>query len=233
MRARFGYQHWWPAETRFEICLGAILTQNTQWTHVERALQGLKAASLLQAQALHVLPVAELASYLRPAGCPSVKARRVKAFLQVLVGEFDADLDRMFAGPVPKVRDRLLAIHGVGPETADCLLLYAGRRPSFVVDTYTRRILSRHGWCRPDATYGEVQRLCAHSLVARTDQDLVDLWQDCHAPWVMVGKLHCRPRKPACQACPLGGLLENGEPALPDRPKRSQPKRMPSRSPTS
>ena len=146
MRARFGHQHWWPGETPFEVCVGAILTQNTAWTNVERAIANLKAARVLEPEKLFALPETKLAELIRPAGYFNVKARRLRSFLRVLVETFGGDLDRLFAGETSVVRERLLAIHGVGPETADSLLLYAGGHHSFVIDAYTKRIFQRHGW---------------------------------------------------------------------------------------
>lgn len=145
-RARFGHQHWWPAETPFEVCVGAILTQNTAWSNVERALANLKNANLLDPHRLYALPLPELARHLRPAGYFNVKARRLRAFLEPLVNEYDGNLERMLSGPTEQVRARLLNIPGVGPETADSMLLYAGGHAVFVVDAYTRRIFGRHGW---------------------------------------------------------------------------------------
>ena len=145
-RARFGHQHWWPAETSFEVCVGAILTQNTAWSNVERALANLKRAGLLDPRRLFALPEADLAELIRPAGYFRVKARRLRAFLRVVVEECAGDLERLWRGPTPAVRARLLEIPGVGPETADSMLLYAGGHEVFVVDAYTRRIFGRHGW---------------------------------------------------------------------------------------
>jgi endonuclease-3 related protein len=145
-RARFGHQHWWPAETPFEVCVGAILTQNTAWSNVERALANLKSAGVLDPHRLYAMPLAQLARHLRPAGYFNVKARRLRAFLEVLVKEYGGDLERMLSGPTQQVRARLLNIPGVGPETADSMLLYAGGHAVFVVDAYTRRIFARHGW---------------------------------------------------------------------------------------
>jgi endonuclease-3 related protein len=144
MRARFGHQDWWPGETPFEVCVGAILTQNTNWTNVERAIANLKSAGVLAPEKLFALPEAELARLIRPAGYFNVKARRLRFFLRVLVQEFDGDLKKLFTGDTAAVRARLLAIHGIGPETADSLLLYAGGHHSFVIDAYTKRIFERH-----------------------------------------------------------------------------------------
>lgn len=212
LRAHFGHQAWWPAETPFEVCIGAILTQNTAWTNVERALARLKAAGVLAPRALFALPEAELAGLLRPAGTFRVKARRLRAFLRVLVEECDADLARLFAGRTATVRARLLAIPGIGPETADCLLLYAGGHASFVVDAYTRRLFARHGWCAPDAGYGELQRLATAGLPEADDAARLDRWQDAHAQFVAVAKQFCRARAPRCAGCPLAPLLPPGGP---------------------
>ena len=154
MRAHFGHRHWWPGETPFEVCVGAILTQNTAWTNVERAMANLKAARVLEPERLFALPESKLAQLIRPAGYFNVKARRLRSFLRVLVEEFGGDLRRMFAGETSVVRKRLLAIHGIGPETADSLLLYAGGHHSFVIDAYTKRIFQRHRWSR-ERTEGE------------------------------------------------------------------------------
>jgi endonuclease-3 related protein len=210
MRAHYGHLRWWPGETPFEVCVGAILTQNTTWTSVERAIAGLKQAGLLDPRGLYALPEAELAGWLRPTGYFNVKARRLRAFLRTLVGEFDADLERLFAGATAVVRARLLAIPGIGPETADSMLLYAGGHGSFVIDAYTKRIFSRHGWCAPDVAYAELQQLCARALSEMPPTATLDYWQDYHAQLVMVGKDFCRPRSPRCAECPLRPLLPEG-----------------------
>ncbi len=214
MRRRFGHQGWWPGETPFEVCVGAILTQNTNWTNVERAIANLKSAGALEPRRLLALPPARLAALIRPAGYFNVKARRLRAFLEVLVRDFDADLSRLLGGPRETARARLLGIHGIGPETADSMLLYAGERLVFVVDAYTRRIFARHGWCAPDADYDTVQRLCETALNHRPVAGRLDHWQDYHAQLVAVGKDYCRPRQPRCADCPLRPLLpESGRPA--------------------
>jgi endonuclease-3 related protein len=213
MRRRFGHQGWWPGETPFEVCVGAILTQNTNWTNVERAIANLKAADVLEPRRLLALPPARLAELIRPAGYFNVKARRLRAFLDVLVREFDGDLARLLGGPLATARARLLGIHGIGPETADSMLLYAGGQLVFVVDAYTRRIFARHGWCAPEADYAAVQRLCEAALNHRPVAARLDYWQDYHAQLVAVGKDFCRPRQPRCDTCPLGPLLpETGAP---------------------
>ncbi len=221
MRARFGHQHWWPGETPFEVCVGAILTQNTAWSNVERAIANLKTARVLEPEKLFALPESELAELIRPAGYFNVKARRLRSFLRVLVETFGGDLNKLFAGETSVVRGRLLAIVGIGPETADSMLLYAGGHHSFVIDAYTKRIFSRHGWSRkaesrkqktenknpkPD-DYDELKELCESALNQKTGMARLDYWQDYHAQLVMVGKHFCRTRAPRCAECPLKPLL--------------------------
>jgi len=220
MRARFGHQHWWPGETPFEICVGAILTQNTNWGNVERAIANLKAARVLEPQKLYALPESKLARLIRPAGYFNVKARRLRSFLRVLVEEYQADLNRLFAGDTAVVRERLLRIDGVGPETADSMLLYAGGHLSFVLDAYTKRIFRRHGWdgkkgrrqkaegrSDTEATYDELKAICESALNEKPASDRLDYWRDYHAQLVMVGKHFCRTRAPRCSECPLRPLL--------------------------
>jgi endonuclease-3 related protein len=207
MRAHFGHLHWWPGETPFEVCVGAILTQNTSWSNVERAIANLKAARVLEPGKLFALNESKLAALIRPTGYFNVKARRLRSFLRVLVEEFGGDLRRLFAGETAAVRERLLAIHGVGPETADSLLLYAGGHHRFVIDAYTKRIFQRHGWSGAEAGYEELQRLCEWALAEKPRRERLDYWQDFHAQVVMVGKDYCRTRQPHCAECPLKPLL--------------------------
>lgn len=220
MLARFGHQHWWPGETPFEVCVGAILTQNTNWTNVERAIANLKSARVLEPRKLWALPESGLAKLIRPAGYFNVKARRLRAFLRVLVEEFGGDLGKLFAGDTAAVRHRLLAIKGIGPETADSMLLYAGGHHSFVIDAYTRRIFERHGWRagKPESqspnsekegpfSYHGLQTLCQTALSQSSGAARLDYWQDYHAQLVRIGKHYCRPRHPRCEECPLGSLL--------------------------
>lgn len=187
--------------------MGAILTQNTNWANVRRAIDNLRAADLLEPRKLFALPPRRLVTLIRPAGYFNIKARRLRAFLRVLVQDYGGDLSRMFAGDTAQVRERLLAVHGIGPETADSMLLYAGGHHSFVVDAYTQRIFRRHGWCNPNATYGELQRLLASALNGAPDAQLLDFWQDYHAQLVRVGNQFCRARHAQCAACPLQPLL--------------------------
>jgi endonuclease-3 related protein len=215
MREQNGHQDWWPGETPFEVCVGAILTQNTAWTNVERAIANLKSARVLEPEKLFALSEVKLAELIRPVGYFNVKARRLRSFLRVLVEECGGDLRKLFAGETAAVRERLLAIHGIGPETADSMLLYAGGHHSFVIDAYTKRIFSRHGWS-PQSTvhssksagnYDELKELCESALNQKSGAARLDYWQDYHAQLVMVGKHFCRPRAPRCDECPLKPLL--------------------------
>lgn len=228
MHRHFGHQHWWPGETPFEVCVGAVLTQNTNWGNVERALTNLKAAGVLEPEKLSALPEAKLAQLIRPAGYFNVKARRLRAFLRVLVEDFGGKLELLFAGDTPSVRARLLAINGVGPETADSMLLYAGGHHSFVIDAYTHRVFQRHGWSGPGTGYGDLQQLCQSALNHTAHAERLDYWQDYHAQLVMVGKHYCRSRQPACEECPLKPLLRRavrGAKAMP-RAARSGDKQV-------
>jgi len=210
MRARAGHLGWWPGETPFEVCIGAILTQNTNWTNVEKALANLRQRDLLHPARLYALPAAELAELLRPSGYFNLKADRVRSFLKVLEETYGGDLTRLMNGSTPSVRQRLLAIRGIGPETADSMMLYAGGHASFVIDAYTRRIFHRHGWCREDATYQELQTLCCTALSGVKPARRLDYWQDYHAQLVGVAKHFCLKRGPRCEVCPLAPLLPAG-----------------------
>jgi len=210
MLKHHGHQGWWPAESDFEMCVGAILTQNTSWKQVVKALDQLRCNQCLAPNAMHAVDEATLAQWIRPAGYFRLKARRLKAFVGVLIESFSGDLVAMLEGETNVVRERLLAIHGIGPETADSMLLYAGNHPVFVVDAYTRRIFSRHGWCSEHESYQSLQDLCHEKLgCSCCDEKVsrVEFWKDYHAQLVRIGKEFCRPRQPRCQACPLGALI--------------------------
>jgi endonuclease-3 related protein len=207
MRRRFGHQKWWPGETPFEVCVGAILTQNTAWRNVERAISNLKGAGVLEPRAMLALPETDLAELIRPAGYFRVKTRRLRAWLKVLVEDFAGSLSRLLSGDTAAVRERLLRIYGIGPETADCMLLYAGGHLSFVVDAYTRRVFARHGWSTTDATYAELKHLCETRLAGVPAASRLEYWQDYHAQLVQVGKIFCRSRECLCDQCPLRPLL--------------------------
>jgi endonuclease-3 related protein len=199
LHSAFGPQHWWPADTAFEMMVGAILTQNTNWGNVERAIANLKAAGVLHPRRLAELPPARLAELIRPSGYFRVKAKRLREFARWLRQK------PLRAGSVrmrtERLRRELLGVHGIGPETADSILLYALHRRKFVVDAYTRRFLARHGLITPGATYAEVQSLFERNLPPSRR-----LYNEYHALIVRLGKEFCRT-KPRCDRCPLQPLL--------------------------
>jgi len=209
MHKHFGHRNWWPGDTAFEICVGAILTQNTSWKNVEHAITNLKAAKVLSARKIYALSHKKLAQLIRPAGYFNIKAKRLGNFVNVLVEEHGASLKRMFKGKTDNVRSHLLTINGIGPETADSMLLYAGNHHSFVIDAYTKRIFSRHGWCNEKSDYDELQTLCKSSLNQKSRARQLDYWQDYHAQLVGVGNRYCKARTPLCSECPLEPLLPN------------------------
>ena len=198
MYEALGPQGWWPGETPFEVCVGAILTQNTNWQNVERAINNLKKRDLLSPQALYELPEGILAELIRPAGYYRVKARRLKNFIRFLVEDFEGDLAKLFALPLEEARQALLKVSGIGPETADSILLYAGEKPTFVIDAYTWRILLRHGLATEDMGYEDLREMFMRHL----PEDPA-LYNEYHALLVAVGKNFCRPQNPRCEDCPL------------------------------
>lgn len=197
MYAALGPQHWWPGETPTEVIIGAILTQNTAWRNVERAIDNLERADALDWQRLRDLDHDQLAELIRPAGTFNVKARRLKTFVEWFWRRFDANLDSMFSCSVGTLREELLSVSGIGRETADAIILYAGNLATFVVDAYTARILYRHRLIDADADYEDIKDLFESTLPADHQ-----LFNEYHALLVAVGKTHCRP-KARCQACPL------------------------------
>jgi endonuclease-3 related protein len=202
MLAAFGPQHWWPGESPFEIMVGAVLVQNTAWRNVERAIANLRDAAVMNPRALYDLPPAELAELIRPAGYYQVKTKRLRNLLQFIVEQYDASLEAMFRTSLQTLREQLLAVHGIGPETADAILLYAGGMPTFVVDTYAHRVLARHGWIGYDATYDEIKDYFESEL----PHDAA-LFNEYHALLVRVGKENCKRSVPLCETCPLAELL--------------------------
>ena len=193
----YGRQDWWPASDPFEMIVGAILTQRTAWRNVEQALRRLEGFGLLDAKALDDAPVKRVAEAIRPAGFYNAKAGKLKAFAAHLIGRHSGDLERMFAVPGDALRDELLGLHGIGEETADAILVYAARKPSFVVDAYTRRLLVRFGWIVGDEPYGALRELFLDAL----PRD-VGLLGEFHALIVRHGKVHCRAA-PSCSGCPV------------------------------
>jgi endonuclease-3 related protein len=205
----WGPQRWWPSRTRFETIAGAILTQNTAWANAERAIANLRAAGALDVRRMHALRPARLAALVRPAGCFNVKARRLRAFTALVVRRFGGRLDALLRRPPAELRATLLGVRGIGPETADCILLYAARRPFFVVDAYAQRFLRRHGWLRGAATYDRVAALFTGGLAPDAR-----LFNEYHALIVRLGKDRCRSR-PRCAGCPLEPFLPSGGPLAP------------------
>jgi endonuclease III related protein len=230
----WGRQHWWPAQSRFEVIVGAYLTQNTAWTNVERALANLRRVRLLHLNGIRGVPLAELEQLIRPAGYFRQKAARLKTFINFLDTRYAGSLDRMFARSTAELRTELLALNGVGPETADSILLYAGGHPVFVVDAYTRRLLERHRILPRDARYEEIRRLFEQALSAEEwpvpggdrlvgarqaaqgashspsrmstarRSELVQVFNEMHGLIVGVAKNYCLASKALCEQCPLG-----------------------------
>lgn len=203
----FGAQHWWPQhDGAFEIIVGAILTQNTAWTNVEKALANLKHARALTPARLHRIPTARLARWIRPSGYFNLKAKKLHAFTQFLLANHRGSLTRLFRLDTPTLREQLLAVYGIGPETADSIILYAAEKPIFVVDAYTRRICARLGLSREDASYDELQRLFMEHL-PRDEK----LFNEYHALLVALGKNLCKKTAPRCAQCPLVALCPTGQ----------------------
>jgi endonuclease-3 related protein len=194
----FGPQYWWPGDTTFEIAVGAILTQNTNWTNVEKAIHNLKKNKALSAKAINKMPSPKLARLIRPAGYFNIKAKRLKSFITFLMNDYHGSMERMKREDMHSLRDKLLSIYGIGPETADSILLYALQKPFFVIDAYTKRVLSRHGIMPYEKSYDEFQQLFHASL--KKD---VKLFNEYHALFVKVGKTYCKIKKPLCEQCPL------------------------------
>ena len=195
--AAFGHQHWWPGDTPFEIMIGAVLTQNTAWTNVERAIDNLKSANLLTLEAMAATDVHILAELIRPSGYYNQKAARLKGLTQYLVDNHH-DLQTFFDQDTETLREELLGLKGIGPETADSITLYAAEKPTFVVDTYTHRIFSRHHLIDEEADYHQIREMFMDAL-----PEEVQLYNEYHALIVRLGKEYCKKSKPLCDACPL------------------------------
>ena len=208
--AAYGPQHWWPGESPFEVLVGAVLVQNTSWKNVAKVIESLKEQDLLEPHALYAVSIEELEALVRPAGYFRLKTRRLRNLLEFVVARYDGSLDAMFATRVETLREELLSLNGIGPETADSILLYAGDLPTFVVDTYTHRVLARHSWIGYEAEYYEIK----DTFESELEQD-VALYNEFHALLVRVGHLHCR-KTPKCEECPLAELLPEGGLREPD-----------------
>ncbi len=197
MVERFAHQQWWPGDTPLEVCIGAILTQNTNWRNVEKAIANLKAAGLVSISALLETPHEQLAELIRPAGYFNVKAKRLRNLLTVIHRDYGDDVEGFLDRSISSLREELLSVNGIGRETADSIILYAAHKPTFVVDTYTYRILLRHGLIYEEDDYDAIKDLLESSLA-----EDVELWNDYHAQLVAVGKNYCKP-KAKCAGCPL------------------------------
>lgn len=200
MFVHYGPLQWWPAESPFEVMVGAILTQNTAWKNVEKAIANLKEARVLDPHRMFALKTAALAKLIRPAGYFRVKAKRLKSFFEFFLKEYGGDIARFKKESLESARKKLLDVHGIGPETADSILLYALEKPVFVIDAYTKRILSRHGLAEEKISYEDLQKFFMDHL--KSD---VAFFNEYHAQLVHIGKDFCRT-KPKCDHCPLNGL---------------------------
>jgi endonuclease III related protein len=229
MLRRYGPQNWWPAQSRFEVIVGAYLTQNTNWSNVERAMDNLRRARVLSVKGIRELPLGRLQKLVRPSGYFRQKAIKLKTFIRFLDNNYSGSLDRMFAQPTEKLRAELLALNGVGPETADSILLYSGNHPVFVVDAYTRRIFERHGVITAKTKYEEIRASIEQAVggadpasltttngsdprhpVSRMSRmsrsELAQHYNELHALIVRVGNQYCR-KTAKCEECPLREFL--------------------------
>ena len=201
---RFGEQNWWPADSEFEVVIGAILTQSTSWKNVEKAIRNLKKKDVLNPEALYKIDVKNLSGLIRPAGYHNAKARKLKEFINYLHKNYEGNLSLMFQVPAENLRNELLSIWGIGPETADSIMLYAAGKPVFVVDAYTKRIFSRHGFVDGDIDYYGLKDFSEKNLPK--DARVLN---EFHALLVRLGKEHCRKTKPVCIGCPLEKQCKN------------------------
>jgi endonuclease III related protein len=208
LNGHFGDLRWWPAEGPFEVMVGAILTQNAAWKNVEKAITALRKSQLLSLEALSRIDEETLAGIIRPSGYYNVKAKRLKSLVRFLVGEYAGNIGIMSGEHLPVLREKLLGVRGIGPETADSILLYACGKPVFVSDAYTRRILMRHHLIDENADYGQIQTI----FMSHLPQD-VALFNQFHALIVHTGKSFCR-KTPQCDPCPLRMLRAERTPLL-------------------
>jgi len=193
----YGPRHWWPGETPFEVMAGAILTQNTSWRNVEKAIQKLKGEGVLNPQRIHHLKKSQLAPLIKSSGYYRIKTDRLKSFVDFFFEEYDGKVKKMGREKLGALREKLLRVKGIGPETADSILLYGLRKPIFVVDAYTKRILLRHGLIPEKVSYEEVQKLFMDHLPS--DEKL---FNEYHALLVHLGKTVCK-KMPRCELCPI------------------------------
>jgi len=197
----FGPQNWWPADTPFEVCVGAILTQNASWKNVKKTIENLKKKNLLDPFKLYDIPLNTLAQIIKPSGFYNIKAKRLKDFVKFLVEKYKGNLEELFSKGLYEAREELLSLKGLGKETVDSILLYAGNFPIFVVDVYTYRILNRHYLIPEETTYDEIQALFMENLPHDPK-----LFNEFHALLVACGKNFCKKRNPSCTPCPLNHL---------------------------
>lgn len=197
----FGPQNWWPGESPFEIVVGAVLTQNTNWSNVSKAIDNLRDAGLLNYSELKKISVDEIASYIRPSGYYNLKAKRLRNLFDMLEEQYDGELDLFLGDQHDRCRDNLLAVKGVGPETADAILLYACNHPAFVIDTYTHRVFSRHDLVDEETDYETMQDL----FLSMLPED-VQLYNEYHALIVKTATTYCKKNNPLCEKCPLQGV---------------------------
>jgi len=193
----YGEMHWWPGDSAFEIMVGAILTQNTNWRNVERALENVKREGCLDPVALWTCNDDDIERMIRPSGFYRIKTKRIRAFLEMVMGEYKGDVRQLCDTETDALRERLLAVSGIGEETADSMLLYGAGKPIFVIDNYTRRILTRHGVITDDWSYGDIQALCM-----RAGDNTAERYRAFHGYIVNTGKEFCR-KVPRCAGCPL------------------------------
>ena len=227
----WGPQHWWPAQSRFEVIVGAFLTQNTSWSNVELAMRQLRAAKVLTVSGIREIEPAKLEELIRSSGYFRQKAQRLKNFVRFLDHNYGGSLARMFAQPPDALREELLSLNGIGPETADSILLYAGQHPVFVVDAYTRRVAARHAIAGDRVAYDELRTIFERAVECVTVQltrgtffpdgashppsrmslakrcSTAQVFNDMHGFMVGIGKNYCHKAKPDCEHCPLAGLL--------------------------
>ncbi|MEO0101929.1 MAG: endonuclease III domain-containing protein [candidate division WOR-3 bacterium] len=199
--SHFGPQHWWPGETKLEIVVGAVLTQNTAWQNVEKAIKNLKKKNLLEIKKLYKIRENFLSKLIKPAGYYNLKTKRLKELVKFLCQRYNGNLEKMAKEKGEVLREELLRVKGIGKETADSILLYALNKPFFVVDAYTKRILLRHNLINEKMTYDEIQKLFQENLPKR-----VKIYNEFHALLVKLGKTYCQKR-PKCFLCPLANLL--------------------------
>jgi endonuclease III related protein len=218
--APYGPQHWWPGRTPFEVIVGAILVQNTSWTNVELAIENLRREKLLTPRAIGSVALPRLEKLIRSSGYFRQKAKKLKAFVRFLCAEYQGSIAKMSRAATQRLRAQLLGIHGIGPETADSILLYAAGHPVFVVDAYTRRILERHGYQLHSVKNGKTRPHGYEDIRQLFERELprdAQLYNEFHALIVQTGKLYCRPKNPNCTGCPLKIFPPTETAALSDR----------------